>query len=150
MFLTSSPQVAPAALLHNLKHNKVLHERNVILTVVTEEVPRVFEAGRVTVERLSDAFVGVTVRYGFTELPDLPQALAGAGLDVGGLSYFRPAECWWPRRPQACRSGRTGCTSRWRWLRRTPLATSASRPNGLSRSARGLTSEAGRHSGMST
>lgn len=88
VFLTGSPDDAPGALMHNVKHNHVLHERNLILTVVTEEVPRVYEAGRVTVEPLSDTFTGVTVRFGFTELPDLPRALANAGLDVDGLSYF--------------------------------------------------------------
>jgi KUP system potassium uptake protein len=88
VFLTGSPDDAPGALMHNVKHNHVLHERNLILTVVTEEVPRVYEAGRVTVERLSDVFTGVTVRFGFTELPDLPRALANAGLDEDGLSYF--------------------------------------------------------------
>jgi KUP system potassium uptake protein len=88
VFLTGSPDDAPGALMHNVKHNHVLHERNLILTVVTEEVPRVHEAGRVTVERLSDAFTGVRVRYGFTELPDLPRALADAGLEVDSLSYF--------------------------------------------------------------
>ncbi|MGU3479012.1 potassium transporter Kup [Methylobacterium sp. D48H] len=88
VFLTGSPDDAPGALMHNVKHSHVLHERNLILTVVTEEVPRVYEAGRVTVERLSDTFTGVTVRFGFTELPDLPRALANAGLDVDDLSYF--------------------------------------------------------------
>jgi KUP system potassium uptake protein len=88
VFLTGSPDDAPGALMHNVKHNHVLHERNLILTVVTEEVPRVYGAGRVTVERLSDTFTGVTVRFGFTELPDLPKALANAGLDEEGLSYF--------------------------------------------------------------
>ncbi len=141
VFLTGSPDDAPGALMHNVKHNHVLHERNLILTVVTEEVPRVYEAGRVTVERLSDVFTGVTVRFGFTELPDLPRALANAGLDEDGLSYFLSRRVLVASPTTACRSGRTGSTSRWRWRRRTPPASSASRPNGRSRSAPASTSD---------
>ena len=56
IFLTSDPDVAPAALLHNLKHNKVLHEQNVILNVRTADIPRVDDEDRVRIERLSDDF----------------------------------------------------------------------------------------------
>jgi KUP system potassium uptake protein len=88
VFLTGSPDDAPGALMHNVKHNHVLHARNLILHVVTDDLPRVPEPDRVTVRRLSDAFSYVTLRFGFMELPDLPTALAAAGFDPVNLSYF--------------------------------------------------------------
>jgi KUP system potassium uptake protein len=88
VFLTGSPDDAPGALMHNVKHNHVLHARNLILHVVTDDLPRVPEPDRVTVRRLSDAFSYVTLRFGFMELPDLPTALAAAGFDTVNLSYF--------------------------------------------------------------
>jgi KUP system potassium uptake protein len=78
----------PAALLHNLKHNKVLHEKNIILTVVTEEVPRLRDEDRVTSETLSDAFSRVTVRFGFMEHPNVPKALKAADFDLENASFF--------------------------------------------------------------
>jgi KUP system potassium uptake protein len=87
-FLTGTPGDTPGALMHNVKHNRVLHSHNYILHVITEDLPRVGDADRVAVKKLSDAFSCVTVRFGFMELPDLPQALATAGLDTGNLSYF--------------------------------------------------------------
>ena len=78
----------PAALLHNLKHNKVLHEKNIILTVLTEEVPRLRDEGRVTSERLSELFARVTVRFGFMEGPDVPRALRAANFDLEEASFF--------------------------------------------------------------
>ena len=75
MFLTGNAQDVPAALLHNLKHNKVLHDQNVILTVVTEEVPRLPDEGRVTVEKLSDRFSRV---IGAVRLHGEPERAQGA------------------------------------------------------------------------
>ena len=88
VFLTGTPGDTPGALLHNVKHNWVLHAHNMILTVHTEDVPRITDGQRVTIKRLSDAFSCVSVRFGFMELPDLPRALAEAGLEVDTLSYF--------------------------------------------------------------
>ncbi|KMO31938.1 potassium transport protein Kup [Methylobacterium variabile] len=88
VFLTGTPGDTPGALMHNVKHNHVLHARNFILHVVTDDLPRVQSAGRVTVKPLSNVFSCVTVRFGFMELPDLPRALAGAGFDPDTLSYF--------------------------------------------------------------
>jgi KUP system potassium uptake protein len=88
IFFTSDTAHAPAALLHNLKHNKILHERNVVLTVVTEEVPRVGDDKRVAVEMLPDAFSRVTVHFGFMESPNVPRALAMSGLHLEDASYF--------------------------------------------------------------
>ncbi len=83
----------PAALLHNLKHNQVLHERNVILTVVFHEIPWVAMEQRVEVEPLGHCFWRVTVNFGFMNAPDVPKALAlaeshGLPIPVFETSYF--------------------------------------------------------------
>jgi KUP system potassium uptake protein len=93
VFLTSDPDVAPVALMHNLKHNKVLHEKNVILTVVTSETPRVRDEDRVKIETVSSDFTKVTITYGFMESPNLPAALAlcrkqGLKFDIMTTSFF--------------------------------------------------------------
>ena len=88
MFLTGNATDVPAALLNNMKHNKVLHDRNTILTIVTEEVPRIVDEDRVTVEKLSDRFSRVIVRFGFMESPDVPQALRAANVDLEDVSFF--------------------------------------------------------------
>jgi KUP system potassium uptake protein len=93
VFLTSDPDVAPVALMHNLKHNKVLHEKNVILTVVTAETPRVSDADRIKIEPVSADFTRVTMTFGFMESPDLPKALAlcrkqGLKFDIMSTSFF--------------------------------------------------------------
>jgi KUP system potassium uptake protein len=93
IFLTSDTEMTPVALMHNLKHNKVLHERNVILTVATAESPRVSEDNRVSIERVSEDFKKVVVRYGFMESPNLPKALAvcrkqGLKFDIMSTSFF--------------------------------------------------------------
>ncbi|TXN04808.1 potassium transporter Kup [Methylobacterium sp. WL103] len=88
VFLTGTLGDTPGALLHNVRHNRVLHAQNLIVTVVTEDTPRIVGGERVRVERLSDSVSRASVRFGFMELPDLPAALAGACLDSGGLSYF--------------------------------------------------------------
>ena len=76
VFLTSDPNFVPTALLHNLKHNKVLHEHNVILTIETAQTPRVDLAERVRMETISDKFATVRLRFGFMESPNVPE---GAG-----------------------------------------------------------------------
>src|SRR5581483_674400 len=76
VFLTGDPSSTPTALLHSLKHYKVLHEHNVILTIMTADTPRVTAAERVQFEPISDTFSRMTVRYGFAESPNLPKALA--------------------------------------------------------------------------
>jgi KUP system potassium uptake protein len=93
IFLTSDPSTAPVALMHNLKHNKVLHEKNVILTVETAETPRVLEADRVSLETINDDFRKLTVRYGFMETPNVPKALGlcrkkGLKFDIMSTSFF--------------------------------------------------------------
>ena len=76
VFLTSDPEFAPTALLHNLKHNKVLHEQNVILTIVTADTPRVQESDRVTLTPVSPHFSRVSLKFGYMETPNVPKALA--------------------------------------------------------------------------
>jgi KUP system potassium uptake protein len=93
IFLTSDPETAPVALMHNLKHNKVLHEQNYVLTVETAETPRVRDDDRVRIARISDDFSKVAVTYGFMESPNLPKALGlcrklGLKFDIMATSFF--------------------------------------------------------------
>lgn len=75
VYAVASPNTVPQALLHNLKHNQVLHERNLILTVVFQDVPWVPPSDRVAVQPLAPGFWRVEVNYGFKDAPDIPQAL---------------------------------------------------------------------------
>jgi KUP system potassium uptake protein len=93
VFLTSDPEFAPTALLHNLKHNKVLHEQNVILTIITEDTPRAREEERVTMAPVSQHFMRVALRFGYMETPNVPKALAiarkqGWHFDIMSTSFF--------------------------------------------------------------
>jgi KUP system potassium uptake protein len=93
IFLTSDPDIAPVALMHNLKHNKVLHEKNVILTVRTTDRPRVDPAHRVSIEPISDDFKKLVISYGFMEQPNVPKALGvcrkqGLKFDIMSTSFF--------------------------------------------------------------
>ena len=90
IFMTADQGVVPHALLHNLKHNKVLHERNVFLTVQTLNVPYAPKEKRLKMEPVGDDFYRVMISYGFVEAPDVPQALMGS-CDKGGI-YFDPME----------------------------------------------------------
>ncbi|MBB1473807.1 MULTISPECIES: potassium transporter Kup [unclassified Luteimonas] len=86
IFLTSDPGVVPHALMHNLKHNKVLHERNVFLTAETLKVPHAPRERRLEVKEIGDDFYRVTARFGFMETPDLPLALMRS-CDVEGMDF---------------------------------------------------------------
>jgi KUP system potassium uptake protein len=90
VFLTADPMVVPHALMHNLKHNKVLHERNVFLTVETLQVPYAAAGQRLKIESIGDEFYRVYVRFGFMETPDVPLALMRS-CDAGGI-YFDPMD----------------------------------------------------------
>jgi KUP system potassium uptake protein len=97
VFLTSALDTTPHALLHSLKHYKVLHERNVFLTVEYSDLPYVGEASRVTCERLRHDCWRVTVRYGFMDRPDVPLALElcgpeGLQVDPMEVSFFLSRE----------------------------------------------------------
>ncbi len=93
VFLTSDPEFAPTALLHNLKHNKVLHEHNVVLTIITADTPRVTEKERVTMTVISPLFIRVALTFGYMEQPNVPKALAiarkhGWTFDIMSTSFF--------------------------------------------------------------
>ena len=93
VFLTSDPDFAPTALLHSLKHYKVLHEKNVILTIETADTPRVDPAERVRIAPVGETFSRVVLRFGFMEQPNIPKALAiarklGWQFDIMSTSFF--------------------------------------------------------------
>jgi len=93
VFLSSRTDIVPGALLHNLKHNKVLHERVVIVNVTVDDTPLVAAAQRLEVEKLGKGFYTVRIHHGFFETPDVPQALRearrfGLALDVDTATFF--------------------------------------------------------------
>ncbi len=93
VFLTADPDSAPTALLHSLKHYKVLHEHNVVLTLITESTPRVATEDRVSLEPLGALFTRLIIRFGFMETPNIPKALAvarklGLSFDIMSTSFF--------------------------------------------------------------
>jgi len=93
VFMTPNPQGVPHAMLHNLKHNKVLHEKVILLTVKIEDFPHTSQEDRIEVEKLPHEFYRVTIRYGFKDDPDLPRDLTlcadhGLTLDTLDTSFF--------------------------------------------------------------
>jgi len=93
VFLTSDPKSAPTALLHSLKHYKVLHEKNVILSVETTHTPRVDSDKRVRIEPVGSTFLRVLLRFGYMETPNIPRSLAiarklGWQFDIMSTSFF--------------------------------------------------------------
>ena len=93
VFLTSDAEVAPDALLHNLKHNRVLHSRNLVVTVMGTTTPRVSKDERIAVEQIDDDFLRVRLRFGYMEQPNVPKGLAlakkhGIKFDIMSTSFF--------------------------------------------------------------
>ncbi|MDX2155517.1 MAG: potassium transporter Kup [Hyphomicrobiaceae bacterium] len=93
VFLTGDPYSAPSALMHNLKHNRVLHERNILLTIKTEDTPRVPRHERIQIERISDGFIRVIAHYGFMESPSVAKIFEHArrkdlNVDFPASSFF--------------------------------------------------------------
>jgi len=93
VFLTSDPDIAPSALLHNLKHNNVLHAKNIIMTVHVVTTPRYPDDQRVKIEPLSEDFLLVELTFGYMETPNVPRALAqcrkqGIKFDIMATSFF--------------------------------------------------------------
>jgi KUP system potassium uptake protein len=93
IFMTGDTNTVPIALLHNLKHNKALHQRVVFMTVITEDIPRVPARDRVVVEGLAEGFYRITVRYGFFQEPDIPKVLRlckafGLEFEMMDTSFF--------------------------------------------------------------
>lgn len=97
VYPVANPDTVPQAMLHNLKHNQVLHANNIILTVVFDEVPFVPDSERLQIHSLGDRFWRVSIRYGFMDKTDVPQALQGCaaqGLSIPEFetSYFLSRE----------------------------------------------------------
>ena len=93
VFLTGDSHSAPTSLMHNLKHNRVLHERNIILNIKVEDIPRVPRHDRVQVEKISDSFTRIVAHYGFMETPSVPKILEHCrrkdlSIDIGATSFF--------------------------------------------------------------
>lgn len=93
IFLTGNPDGAPTALLHNLKHNKIIHERNIILTIRTGDRPRVSARDRVTIAELSPSFQQITMTFGYMETPNILKGIAacrkqGLTFDIMSTSFF--------------------------------------------------------------
>jgi len=93
VFLTAEPDMTPPALLHNLKHNRVLHRQNFIVTVTVAPVPQVAEADRLQIERVNDRFVKVNLTFGYMDDQNVPRALAlarkqGEKFDIMTTSFF--------------------------------------------------------------
>ena len=113
VFMTREPEGAPVVLLHHLKHNKVLHEQIVLLSILSEEVPEIPDAERITIQRLPQGFYRITARYGFMETTDVPKILArakDAGIDNKPLdtTYYLGREQLIP----------TGNTPLWSWRKK--------------------------------
>ncbi|MBC7790321.1 MAG: potassium transporter Kup [Anaerolineae bacterium] len=89
VFMTSDPQGTPVVLLHHLKHNKMLHEQVILLSVLTAQVPEVDESERVKVEPLGENFYRVIARYGFMETPDVPEIMESC--EAAGI-HAKPAQ----------------------------------------------------------
>ncbi len=93
VFLTGDPDAAPTSLMHNLKHNRVLHERNIILSIKVADSPRVANSERITIDKISDGFVRVTCMFGFMETPSIPRVLSlcrkkDLNIEMAGTSFF--------------------------------------------------------------
>ncbi|MBD5803646.1 potassium transport protein Kup [Azoarcus sp. Aa7] len=102
IFMTSAKDGVPAALLHNLKHNQVLHERVVLVTVQTADTPYVSELDRIYLHHLKQGFIRVILRYGFMEDPDIPSALGhcsrfGEPFDMMETTFYLSRETVIPR-----------------------------------------------------
>jgi KUP system potassium uptake protein len=118
VFMTSNLGVVPAVLLHHLKHNKLLHERVVLVSILTEEVPSVAEKERVASDDLGEGFYRVVAHYGFMESPDVPKLLASLPqrpppnvaipMDPMDTTFYLGRETLLP----------TGPATLWRWRKR--------------------------------
>ena len=139
VFLTSDPKSAPAALLHSLKHYRVLHEKNVILSVETTHTPRVEPGKRVRIEPVGKTFMRVTCgsaiwrRRTFRKRSGSRASSGCNSTSCRRLSSYRAAHCG-GRRVRECRVGRTACSSRSPVRPTTRLIIFRYRPIGWSRS----------------
>lgn len=125
VFLTARADLVPGSLLHNLKHNKILHERVLIVQAVVEDKPYVPPQRRLHVENLGKGFFSIYIHHGFLEMPDLPKALAeakayGLAIDTEATTYFVGHD--------TLVSAEVAAMSRWRMWLYTELASSALSP----------------------
>jgi len=102
VFLTRTQRDAPPVMVWHVKHNRALHERLFVLTVITESVPWISEDARIKVEEIAPRFWRATARYGFMERPDIPALLqkahaSGCGLDLADVTYYVGHETVVPR-----------------------------------------------------
>jgi KUP system potassium uptake protein len=111
VFMSSTPSGIPRTLGHNLKHNKILHERIILLTVVTEEIPRVAPGDRLHVQPFSQGFTRIIAHYGFMEEPDVPAVLAAAA--EHGVEY-KPMETTFFLGRETIVVGKADAMARWR------------------------------------
>ena len=119
VFMTSDPEGAPVVLLHHLKHNKVLHEQVVLLSVVTAEVPEVPAHERIELEPLGQGFFRVQASYGFMETPNVPAVLQfcgkhGINAKKTDVSYYLGRERLLPTLPRRSKDAEIGTMARWR------------------------------------
>ncbi|MCE7031139.1 potassium transporter Kup [Lysobacter sp. GX 14042] len=108
IFLTADKGVVPHALLHNLKHNKVLHERNLFLTVETLTLPYAPPERRLRIDAVGDGFHRVIVRFGFMEVPDVPLALMRSCDEEGGMVIDPMETTWFASRETVVAMGNRG------------------------------------------
>ncbi|MFZ5655612.1 MAG: potassium transporter Kup [Pseudomonadota bacterium] len=113
VFLTADKGVVPQAFLHNLKHNKVLHERNVFLTVETLTVPIAPKDKGLKIESIGEDFYRVTLKFGFMETPDVPLALMRS-CDRGGIHFDPMDTTYFASRETVVASRRRGNMPLWR------------------------------------
>ena len=112
VFMTAEPGMVPNALMHNLKHNKVLHERNAFLTVETMSIPYAPQEKRLKIDSVGEGFYRVLIRYGFMETPDVPLALMRS-CDQGGI-YFDPMDTTYFASRETIIASRNRCMPVWR------------------------------------
>jgi KUP system potassium uptake protein len=107
VFLTASQTIVPHALMHNLKHNKVLHEKNILITIIAEDIPYVDADKRVTIERLNKHFYRLVVHFGFKEQLNVPHALE-KGLILIDQPYDEMSTSFFIARERLIRSADSG------------------------------------------
>jgi KUP system potassium uptake protein len=119
VFMTSDPEGAPVVLLHHLKHNKVLHDQVVLLSIATAEVPEVAANERVQIEPLGQGFFRVQAAYGFMETPSVPNVLQycgkhGINAKKTDVSYYLGRERLLPNLPRRSKDKDIATMARWR------------------------------------
>jgi len=119
VFMTSDPEGAPVVLLHHLKHNKVLHDQVVLLSIVTAEVPEVPSEERIEIETLGQGFFRVQASYGFMETPSVPAIMQycgrhGINVKKTDVSYYLGRERLLPNLPRRSKDPEIASLARWR------------------------------------